>query len=89
LAKQLWIVPRERMKAGLEHRVPLLGAAMAILNKAAAFQQEGNPFVFVGLNPGKALSVMVLEMVLRRMKARTSPCMASGPPYGRGRLSLR
>ena len=41
---------------------------MAILNRAAVFRQEGNPFVFPGLKIGKSLSVMALEMVLRRMK---------------------
>jgi integrase len=68
LDKQLWVVARERMKAGREHRVPLSKAAVAILNKAATLRQEGNPFVFPGLKPGKPLSVMALEMVLRRMR---------------------
>jgi integrase len=68
LAKQLWIVPRERMKAGREHRVPLSEVAMAVLSKAAMLRQDGNPFVFPGLKPGKPLSIMALEMVLRRMK---------------------
>src|SRR5215213_5397346 len=68
LGKRLWVVPRERMKAGREHRVPLSEAALAILAKAEALRQEDNPFVFPGQKRGRSLSVMALEMVLRRMK---------------------
>lgn len=68
LEKRLWIVPRERMKAGREHRVPLSEAAMAILNKAQTLRQEDSPFVFPGMRRGRPLSVMALEMVLRRMR---------------------
>jgi integrase len=42
---RLWTVPADRMKAGKEHRVPLSGAAMAILE--AMREQGRGKFVFV------------------------------------------
>ena len=54
------------MKAGREHRVPLSRRALKIV-KAMHEARDGD-FVFPGQKPGKPLSVMALEMVLRRMK---------------------
>jgi integrase len=62
----VWTVPPERMKAGREHRVPLSRRALKIV-KAMREARDGD-FVFPGQKPGKPLSVMALEMVLRRMK---------------------
>jgi integrase len=60
-----WIIPAERMKAKVEHRVPLSARALEILN--ALLREEGNPFVFPG--PQRAgLSNMAMASVLRRMK---------------------
>ncbi len=66
LERTVWTVPARRMKAGREHRVPLSARALKIVK--ALHQEEGGEFVFPGLKPGKALSGMALEMVLRRMK---------------------
>lgn len=66
LDRGIWTVPKERMKAGREHRVPLAGRAREILaGLRAAAQGE---FVFPGSKPGRPLSTMTLEMLLRRMK---------------------
>ncbi len=54
------------MKAGCEHRVPLSRRALKVI-KAAHVARNGD-FVFPGQKPGRSLSVMALEMVLRRMK---------------------
>jgi len=54
------------MKAGREHRVPLSQRALKIV-KAMHGDRSGD-FVFAGQKPGTPLSVMALEMVLRRMK---------------------
>jgi integrase len=62
----IWTVPAHRMKAGREHRVPLSGRALAIVN--ALRQADGREFVFAGHKPGKPLSGEALGMVLRRMK---------------------
>ena len=62
----VWNVPATRMKAGREHRVPLSPRALKIV-KAMHEVRDGD-FVFPGQKPGKPLSVMALEMILRRMK---------------------
>jgi integrase len=66
LENRVWTLPPTRMKAGREHRVPLSRRALAIL-KAMRDAGTGD-FVFPGQKPGQPLSVMALEMVLRRMK---------------------
>jgi integrase len=63
LAAQLWTVPAGRMKAGIEHRVPLSRAAIAVL---AATGRCGD-LVFEGRKGGVQLSDMSLTAVLRRM----------------------
>lgn len=62
----VWIIPATRMKAGREHRVPLSKRALKIV-KVMHEARDGD-FVFPGQKAGKPLSVMALEMVLRRMK---------------------
>ena len=62
----VWTVPAERMKAGREHRVPLSRRAHKLV-KVLHETRDGD-FVFPGQKSGKPLSVMSLEMVLRRMK---------------------
>ena len=64
--RAVWVVPAARMKAGREHRVPLSKRAVSIL-KAMDKARDGD-FVFPGQKSGAPLSVMALEMVLRRMK---------------------
>lgn len=66
LASSVWTVPAHRMKAGYEHRVPLSRRALKIV-KTLHETRDGD-FIFPGQKPGKSLSVMALEMVLRRMK---------------------
>jgi integrase len=66
LDRAVWTVPAMRMKAGREHRVPLSRRALKIVK--AMDESRNGDFVFAGHKPGKSLSVMSLEMVLRRMK---------------------
>ena len=66
LDRGVWTVPRERMKAGREHRVPLSDRAKQIVSTMA--EGRVSDFVFPGNRPGRPLSIMALEMVLRRMK---------------------
>ena len=61
----MWALPAQRMKASREHRVPLSARALKIVK---ALQKRKAEFVFPGQKPGKSLSGMALEMVLRRMK---------------------
>src|SRR5262249_44612531 len=65
LDRSVWTVPGNRMKAGREHRVPLSTRALGIVK---IMQETRNgEFVFPGEKVGRPLSVMALEMVLRRM----------------------
>lgn len=64
LDKALWIIPAERMKMGREHRVPLSGEAVALLQ--ALPRLEGNPLVFPAARGGK-LSDMTLSAAMKRM----------------------
>lgn len=61
---RLWIIPAERMKAGVEHRVPLSSQALAILNGQARLSS----LVFPALRGGQ-LSDMALTQILRKAQA--------------------
>jgi integrase len=65
MSAAVWAVPKERMKAGVEHRVPLSEQALAILRRME--KQKVNDVIFCGQKPGRALSNMALLMMLRRM----------------------
>ncbi len=67
LAAGVWTVPAVRMKAGREHRVPLTPRALAILEEMKLLRSGPEAFVFPGQRKGKPLSVMAMDMVLRRM----------------------
>jgi integrase len=64
LAKAVWTVPAERMKAGKEHRVPLSPRALDILESTKPL---GGSYLFPGAKRDK-LSSMAMAMLLRRMK---------------------
>lgn len=61
----LWTIPADRMKAGVEHRIPLSEQAQEVLRRVAS--TKVNDIVFSGQKPGRSLSNMALLMVLRRM----------------------
>lgn len=65
-AARVWTIPPERMKAGLEHRVPLTERALAILDRAETIRSS--EYLFPGQKRGRPLSIMSMEMVLRRMQ---------------------
>jgi integrase len=67
LGAKLWTVAAERMKAGKEHRVPLSGRALAIIDEMKAARLDGSEFVFPGGRPGKPLSNMAMLKLLQRM----------------------
>ncbi|MGV2980652.1 tyrosine-type recombinase/integrase, partial [Camelimonas sp. ID_303_24] len=66
LDANIWTLPAARMKAGRVHRVPLSASARAILEEMAKIRTS--EFVFPGTKPDKPLSIMAMEMVLRRME---------------------
>lgn len=61
----LWVIPAARMKAGREHRVPLVPCAVEIVREMS---ELGEHFVFPGARSGSTLSDMSLSAVLRRMR---------------------
>lgn len=66
----IWTVPAERMKAGREHRVPLSPPARALLERLAeAGATLPDAYVFPGNKKDRPLSVMAMEMLLRRMNS--------------------
>lgn len=65
LARAIWTVPAERMKAGREHRVPLSSHAAVILREAKERRRKGEAFVFAGGKAGKPLSLTSLMKALR------------------------
>jgi integrase len=67
LDKKVWTIPGDRMKAGKEHRVPLSGSALLLIEKMSADRVNDHPFVFPGGRPGKPLSNMAMLKLLGRM----------------------
>jgi integrase len=67
LEGKVWIVPAERMKAKVEHRVPLSVRCILIL-KTAKEMSFGGEYVFPGRTNSKPLSNMAFLMALRRME---------------------
>ena len=68
LAKAVWTIPANRMKAGYEHRVPMPPRANEILKAMEAVRTAHNPYVFPGQVTGKSLSHVSMAHVLKRMK---------------------
>ncbi len=67
LESKSWTIPALRMKARVDHRVPLTGRCIAILERAKALS-NGGPFLFPSRRKSKPLSNMVFLMTLRRME---------------------
>ena len=65
LESAVWIIPAKRMKARREHRIPLSGAATAILD--ALPRINGTPYLFPGARHGLPLSNMALLQLMRGM----------------------
>ncbi|TIN70364.1 MAG: DUF4102 domain-containing protein [Mesorhizobium sp.] len=66
LENATWTIPAGRMKAGVEHRVPLPSAAIELLK--SLHRIEGNPYVFPGAKRNRPLSNMAMIEMLRGMR---------------------
>ena len=62
----VWTVPARRMKANRQHRVPLCGRALEILEAARRLGAEAGPLVFTG-GQGKPLDDKQLRWLLREL----------------------
>lgn len=65
---EVWYVPGERMKGGIDHRVPLSEPALAILERMKK-SHSTKGFVFPGSKEDSSLSDMSLTALIRRMDA--------------------
>ena len=64
-ASRTWTIPASRMKAGVEHRVPLSKASMEVLDRVALLE-DGSGLVFPSLvRGGQEMSDMTLTKILR------------------------
>ena len=61
----VWRIPSERMKAGVEHRIPLSRQALDLLAEAAALRDESDLVFPSPLKSGSPMSDMTLTKVLR------------------------
>ncbi|MYG97033.1 MAG: tyrosine-type recombinase/integrase [Gammaproteobacteria bacterium] len=66
-----WIVPGERMKAGREHRVPLSGEALAVLDQARA-NSDGSELVFPSVR-GKPMTDSTMSKLVRENGIKAVP----------------
>ena len=66
LSKKVWTIPAERMKAGLEHRVPLSERAIAIVKELKQYPSRSG-YIFPGGKLNKPLSNAAMSAVLKRM----------------------
>ena len=62
--EKLWRIPADRMKGGVEHDVPLVGAAIAVLREMR--DRSTGDFVFGGERDGSAISDTAMTKALRR-----------------------
>lgn len=60
----VWTIPAERMKGAREHRIPLTGAALAILGGVRPSDADPVGLVFPGAADGKPLSDVALAKLL-------------------------
>ena len=63
---KIWIIPKERMKAEKEHRVPLSQQAISLLKSIQAYTQPQD-FIFPAPRNGQMLSDMSLTTLIKRM----------------------
>ncbi len=65
LENRVWRIPSSRMKAGMEHRVPLSNQALELLDQASALREETGLIFPSPQKRGAAMSDMTLTKVLR------------------------
>ena len=65
LQGQEWRIPYERMKAGVEHRVPLSGQALDLLGEASVLREDTGLVFPSPLKPATPMSDMTLTKMLR------------------------
>ena len=91
IAGDVWVVPKERMKALREHRVPLSRAALDVLKRIGDRPNDPDALIFPGkkrdpeTRRAKPLAVMTLTMLMRGMPAhfvKVGSEMRAATPHG-------
>jgi len=67
LPNRVWIIPGERMKMKVEHRLPLTDRMLEILHEMGIDELKPDAFVFPGPGLDKPLSNMAMMELLKRM----------------------
>ena len=65
LEGRVWRIPSERMKAGVEHRVPLSQQALEVLGEASLLREDSGLVFPSPLKQGAPMSDMTLTKILR------------------------
>lgn len=66
-SNNIWVIPKNRMKANREHRVPLGCRSLELLENAKLLDPESE---YLFSNNAKPLSNMAMSMLLRRMDSK-------------------
>lgn len=61
----IWIIPENRMKAGVEHRVPLTHEALTLLKELKTYQVNDDNRVFPGLREDKTISDSTVRKLVK------------------------
>lgn len=73
MADATWIIPAERMKAGMEHRVPLTAPMVDLLRRMWTIREAEDGYLFPGARMGKPMSRDAGRMLLGRMGVDAVP----------------
>lgn len=65
LTAKVWTIPKARMKAGKEHKVPLSSAAIAVLKTIHEARQS--QYVFPGIWPGQPIGPDALRVLFKKV----------------------
>ncbi len=65
-----WILAGARVKNQREHRVPLSGAAIKVLERAQDWHVEGDDWIFPSVSAGKPISPLAATRALARLKEK-------------------
>ena len=72
LESEIWIVPKDRMKNGRGHKVPLSRRAVEVLEEASQYRDRWD-LVFPGLIPGRALSENTFSKICKDKGIDSTP----------------
>jgi integrase len=73
MQNSVWTIPKERMKMGVEHRVPLSNVALSLLKEIQKTQHSDSDLVFPGSKRGSTISEATMGAVLKRMGLTVVP----------------